>query len=444
MDLIASDAHTALVAMLEGYDWPAILVTADYRILAANHRYRDKFGEIAAPGSSRCYQVSHGYSMPCDQAGENCPLQGALASGNRERVLHIHQTPRGREHVDVELLPLHDAKGKLKYFVELLKPVTVASPEVDRSNLVGNSAAFNAMLGKLMRVAPTDAAVLLLGESGSGKELAAQAIHAASRRQHKALVTLECAGLTETLFESELFGHVKGAFTGANTNKTGLAEAADGGTLFLDEIGDVPYELQVKLLRLLETGTYRPVGSSETRLTDFRLVCATHRDIAAMVEAGRFRRDLYYRINVFPLHLPSLRERLDDIPLLARSILRRLDHEQQYTLTESALGVLQQHDYQGNVRELRNILMRALVLANTNVLDQHVMRQCLQIDTQAVPSPGPAVEPEKFTDLDSHERLYLQRLLQHCNGDKQKAAAIAGLSVRSLYRRLAGGHLAPN
>ena len=438
MDLIASDAHTALVAMLEGYDWPAILVTADYRILAANHRYRDKFGDIAALGNSRCYQVSHGYSMPCDQAGENCPLQGALASGSRERVLHIHQTPRGREHVDVELLPLHDANGNLKYFVELLKPVTVASPEVDRSALVGNSAAFNAMVEKLTRVAPTDAAVLLLGESGTGKELAAQAIHHASRRQHKALVTLECAGLTETLFESELFGHVKGAFTGANTNKIGLAEAADGGTVFLDEIGDVPSELQVKLLRLLETGSYRPVGSSETRRTDFRLVCATHRDIVAMVEAGLFRRDLYYRINVFPVHLPALRDRLDDVPLLARSILRRLDHEQQYQLTESALGALRQHHYKGNIRELRNILMRALVLANTNVIDQHVIRQCLQIDAIAASLPASlAPTPsEHFTDLDSHERHYLQRLLQHCDGDKPKAAAIAGISLRSLYRKL--------
>ncbi len=440
MNLIASDASSDLVAMLEGYDWPAILVTADYRILAANHRYRDKFGDIASPGNSHCYQVSHGYSTPCDQAGENCPLQGALASGTRERVLHIHQTPRGREHVDVELLPLHDANGKLKYFVELLKPVTLASPQVDRSALVGNSAAFNAMVEKLTRVAPTDAAVLLLGESGTGKELAAQAIHHASRRQHKALVTLECAGLTETLFESELFGHVKGAFTGANSNKTGLAEAADGGTLFLDEIGDVPYELQVKLLRLLETGSYRPVGSSETRRTDFRLVCATHRDIVAMVEAGRFRRDLYYRINVFPVHLPALRERLDDVPLLASSMLRRLDHEQQYAVTESALGLLQQHNYKGNVRELRNILMRALVLANTNVIDQHVIRQCLQIDVAATVSalPSSAVTAEVFTDLDTHERAYLQRLLQYCKGDKQQAAAIAGLSVRSLYRKLAG------
>ena len=441
MTLIASDAATDLRAMLEGYDWPAILVDAAYRILAANQRYRDKFGEIPALGSSHCYKVSHGYTKPCDQAGENCPLQNALVSGNRERVLHIHQTPRGQEHVDVELLPLHDSNGNLKYFVELLKPVTLASPQVDRNVLVGNSAAFNSMVEKLTRVAPTEAAVLLLGESGTGKELAAQAIHHASPRKDKALVTLECAGLTETLFESELFGHVKGAFTGANSNKTGLAEAADGGTLFIDEIGDVPYDLQVKLLRLLETGTFRPVGSSETRRTDFRLVCATHRDIAAMVEAGQFRRDLYFRINVFPVYLPALRERLDDIPLLARSILSRLDREQHYTLTDSALGVLRQYGYPGNIRELRNLLMRALVLANTNVIDQHVIRQCLQIDvmTPVVPPSSATMPVDHLKDLATNEQEYLQRVLRHCHGDKKKAAELAGISVRTLYRKLEGG-----
>jgi len=447
MQLIATDTNPELAAMLEGYEYPAILVTADYRVLAANQRYLDSFGDIDPGRAALCHQISHGYNVPCDQAGEHCPLQATLASGIRERVLHIHQTPRGPEHVDVELLPLKDHNGQLKYFVELLKPVTVASPGLDRSELVGNSAAFNRMVEQITRVGPSEAAVLLLGESGSGKELAAQAIHSASKR--KAMVTLECAGLTESLFESELFGHLKGAFTGANSNKTGLAEAANGGTLFLDEIGDVPLALQVKLLRLLETGTYRPVGSSETKRTDFRLVCATHKDLPALVAKGEFRQDLYFRINVFPIRTPALRERLDDIPLLAQTMLRRLDSSRQYTLTATALALLAQHHYTGNVRELRNLLARAVVLTNTNVIDRHVVGQCLAIDAAGgVAAPIPTLQHQQdaaagqqvnlLADSRQHERHYLQQLLASCGGDKKEAADKAGISLRTLYRKLQG------
>jgi transcriptional regulator with PAS, ATPase and Fis domain len=296
--------------------------------------------------------------------------------------------------------------------------------------MVGSSPAFNTMLESITRVGPTDASVLLLGESGTGKELAAMAIHRASARSQSAMVTLECSGLTETLFESELFGHVKGAFTGATYNSPGLVEAADGGTLFLDEIGDVPLDMQVKLLRLIETGTYRPVGSREVKRADFRLVCATHKDIFQMVCDGRFRQDLYYRINVFPIHMPSLQERSSDIPVLANSMLQKLDGTGRCLLTDSAIKVLQKHRYVGNIRELRNILARALVLANTHVIDGKVVRSCLEVDRR-IPA-----ESEELPDLKTNELLYLDRVLAACQGDKEKAAAIAGISVRSLYRKL--------
>lgn len=428
MQLIATDSAPELAAMLDGYDHPAILVTAGYRILAANQRYLDSFGTL--PANALCHRVSHGFNRPCDEAGEACPLQAAILSGRRERVLHIHQTPRGPEHVDVELLPIHDGNGTLRFFVELLKPVRVASPQADRSELVGQSLAFNNLVEKITRVAPTDAAVLLLGESGTGKELVAQAIHRGSRRAHRAIVTLECAGLTETLFESELFGHVKGAFTGALGNKTGLAEAADGGTLFLDEIGDVPLELQVKLLRLLETGSFRPVGSPELRRTDFRLIAATHKDLRQLVREGRFREDLYYRVNVFPLRLPALGQRREDIPLLAKALLTRLPQGRDYTLTASAMQLLQSHDYRGNVRELRNLLVRATVLANTNIIDRPVIEQCLNIEQEETSNSPPTA------DLASQQYHHLKRLLERCNGDKHQAAQLAGISVRSLYRKL--------
>lgn len=431
MEIIASDTDPTMARMLDSYDHPAILVTPDYRILATNDLYREQFGLIdVSAGPARCYQVSHNYDQPCDQAGEDCPLAAATSSGQRERVLHIHQTPRGEEHVDVEMLPVLDRQGKLQFFVELLKPVPMLGAESGTPAMVGTSEAFNRMLGLITRVGPTNAAVLLLGESGTGKELAAHALHQASMRSGKSLVTLECAGLNEMLFESELFGHIKGAFTGANYTRQGLAEAAHGGTLFLDEVGDIPLPLQVKLLRLIETGTYRPVGSTQLKLTDFRLVCATHKNLEEMVDEGTFRQDLFYRINVFPIHMPSLAERLDDIALLARSILREQGGKKVYHLTESALALLKAYRYRGNIRELRNILLRALVLTNTNIIDQSVIKQCLS-------ARAPGAEPQELS-LKAMEHQYLQQLMRSHPGDKERVAAIAGISLRSLYRKLQG------
>ena len=438
MEIIASDTDTAIARMLDSYEHPAILVTPDYRILATNDLYRDQFGLIdTSRGAAHCYKVSHNYDTPCDQAGEDCPLAAATSSGRRERVLHIHQTPRGEEHVDVEMLPILDEQGSLQFFVELLKPVPVAGTGSGERPMVGASRSFNRMLGLISRVGPTDAAVLLLGESGSGKELAARALHQASRRCNRSLVTLECAGLSETLFESELFGHVKGAFTGANYTRQGLAEAADGGTLFLDEIGDIPYTLQVKLLRLIETGTYRPVGSTQVKTSDFRLVCATHRNLEAMVEEGAFRQDLYYRINVFPIHTPSLAERLEDLPLLARAILKEQGGDQGYHLTESAMKLLKGHRYRGNVRELRNILARAIVLTNTNVIDQVIVQQALDTGASITAPTNQRAEGESpDLSLKAVEQRHLEHLMRLHGNDKETVARIAGLSVRSLYRKL--------
>ncbi len=442
MEIIASDTDAAIARMLDSYEHPAILVTPDYRILATNDQYRDKFGLIdTSDGPAHCYRISHNYDRPCDQAGEDCPLAAASSSGRRERVLHIHQTPRGQEHVDVEMLPILDDGGTLKFFVELLRPVAVAGASAGDRPMVGASRAFNRMLGLISRVGPSDAAVLLLGESGTGKELAARALHQASKRCSGALVTLECAGLSETLFESELFGHVKGAFTGANYTRQGLAEAADGGTLFLDEIGDIPYPLQVKLLRLIETGTYRPVGSTQVKTSDFRLVCATHRNLEKMVEGGLFRQDLYYRINVFPIHMPSLGERLEDLPLLARSILREHGGDKGYHLTETAMQLLKRHRFRGNIRELRNILARAVVLTNTNVIDQSVVLQALQTGASSLAPTareegGGAEAGTAELSLKEVEQRHLEQLLRLYGNDKEKVAKIAGLSVRSLYRKL--------
>lgn len=305
-----SDAQISeLLSYLDSQPQPCIVMNRDYTIVAANVAYRMEYGNNAPLVGRHCYQVSHHFDRPCDEVGESCPLKLSAVTKQSQRVLHLHQTPRGEEHVDVVLTPIFNSSGEIVYFVEMIQTIHDASAHSSARGLVGRSKVFNNMLGFVERVAPSEASVLLLGESGTGKELVAQAVHNASKRAKEPFVAVDCSGLTETLFESELFGYEKGAFTGAAQRKYGLVESASGGTLFLDEVGDIPLNLQVKLLRLLETGTYRRVGGVEPIRADFRLISATHRDLKKMVEQESFRKDLYYRISTFPIHLPSLAER---------------------------------------------------------------------------------------------------------------------------------------
>ncbi|WP_018078885.1 sigma-54 interaction domain-containing protein [Thiobacillus denitrificans] len=421
-----------LISFLETQPDPQIVMGIDYRILAANGAYRRVYAGDRNVIGQFCYAVSHGYNRPCDECGESCPLAASRASGEPHRVLHLHHTPRGEEHVDVELMPIVGTSGKIEYFVERMLTVREASSFPAESGLVGKSPAFNRMLELIRRVAPSGTAALLLGESGTGKELVAQAIHQQSRREHGPFVVVECSGLTETLFESELFGYEKGAFTGASQRKIGLVESASGGTLFLDEIGDIPLGLQVKLLRLLETGTFRRVGGVETLRADFRLIAATHCDLKAMVEQGSFRRDLYYRLSVFPIHLPALRERRDDITLLADTLLTRLAPGRAYTLSEPARARLQAYDYPGNIRELRNIIERAILMADGDILLEEHLSPELR-DNEAAGMPGMA----DIVPLETAELRYLQWALARHGGDRKSLAEQLNISERTLYRKLA-------
>ncbi len=432
MTLITSDNQSPNAAMLEGFECPAILVSANYEIIGTNKKYSDAFGRIDLSETHHCYKVSHGYDLPCDQSGESCPLAAAKTSLRKERVLHIHQTPHGREHVDVEMLPILNPAGEIVYFVELLRPLPLASGQLDSQELVGESGAFKTMLEKIARVSGAEASVLLQGESGTGKELAARAIHMASSRSAKAMVTLECSGLTDSLFETELFGHVKGAFTGANSSKKGLVELADGGTLFLDEVADIPLNLQVKLLRLIETGTFRQVGSVDVKRSDFRLICATHKNLKQLVDDGLFRNDLYYRINVFPVTVPALRERKEDIPLLAAALLRRIEPDRAMTLSDAAVHCLKKHSFEGNIRELRNLLHRAVVLSDTEQISEATMLRCIAPEQSCANASKPGV----LMDLKTAEQNHIQNVLSACDNDKEAAAKVLGISLRSLYRKL--------
>ncbi len=425
-----------LRGMLEVFNDPAALISPDYEVLAGNSRYLAEFGKAVTPGkSAHCYQVSHHYTVPCDQAGEDCPLRLARSNGQPARLLHLHHTSRGEEHVDVEIYPLFDEDGNIHYYLELMRSSRLASQDPGAGPLLGRSTAFNKVVGLIERVAPSEATVLLLGESGTGKELIASAIHDASLRAGGPFVPVECSGLTETLFESELFGHEKGAFTGAVSRKVGLVEVARGGTLFLDEIGDVSHALQVKLLRLLETGTYRRVGGIEVQKADFRLICATHRDLRQMVTAGKFRQDLYYRLNTFPIELPPLRKRLDDLPLLLESLLQRFAPEREIKVSREALNCLKGYPFPGNIRELRNIVERALLLADGNlILPAHLPSECSNEDAALNSAPTPF--PDELVPLEKAEERYLRWVAARFHGEKRQLAEKLGISERTLYRKL--------
>ncbi len=439
-----------LTAFLEGLPEPHILFDSQYRIIAANAAYRRQHSPDRSVIGRTCHEVSHHFAVPCDQAGESCPLAQSRISGQRERVLHLHHTAQGEEYVNIELTPLGGADGEQAFYVEKMEPLRVAKGAPDAQTLIGRSEGFQHMLSLVARVAPSRATVLLLGESGTGKELVAKAVHEASPRAGKPLVAVDCSSLPENLFESELFGHDRGAFTGAATAKAGLVEAASGGTLFLDEVGDIPLPMQVKLLRLLETGTYRRVGSTELRHADIRVVSATHRELPQMVSDGRFREDLYYRLSTFPILLPPLRERQGDIALLAPALLQRVTAPRRIVLSQGALRLLEAQAFPGNVRELRNLLERTALLCDGEQIEaDHVAQAIATGQPNPRTSPGPvlrhAQQAQPATaiaartgpaNLKAMERDALRERLRTHTGSRAELAAELGISERSLYRKI--------
>ena len=297
--------------------------------------------------------------------------------------------------------------------------------------MIAEAPVMRPVLELVARVGPSDANVLVTGEHGTGKELVARILHASSARAPRAMVTVNAGGLSEGVFESELFGHERGAFTGARTERVGRFELADGGTLFLDEIANVPIAQQAKLLRVLQTGEYERVGSSRTRRVSVRLVSATNADLHAEVAGGRFREDLLFRINTVEIRLPPLRDRREDVELLAQHFLATLnkEHDTAKEFTRPAVNRLKSHNWPGNVRELKNLVHRAFILA-----DEHIGLDALPLGVQE--TPGSNLNVKVGTSLGEAERRLILATLEECDGDKKKAAEILGISLKTLYNRL--------
>ena len=323
---------------------------------------------------------------------------------------------------------------------ELQAEITDLQEEMDRTGrfgeMWGTSQAMRRVYEQVSRVAGTAVTVLIEGESGTGKELVARSIHQLSRRRSLPFLAINCGAISPHLMESEIFGHEKGSFTGANRQHQGFFERAHGGTLFLDEITEMPLDLQVKLLRVLETGTFNRVGSTDTQATDVRVIAATNRIPDKAVAEGKLREDLLYRLNVFPVRLPPLRERRDDVQLLADHFLREIceTEGQLKRFAPAAYAALQAHDWPGNVRELRNVVQRAYVMARDSVITDSWLE--LGSTKAAQQEDVPLLSISVGTSIAEAERALILATLEHYEGQKERTAAVLGVSLKTLYNRL--------
>jgi DNA-binding NtrC family response regulator len=342
---------------------------------------------------------------------------------------------------------LAEIRGELERRAHVFALESQVARQLEFCGMLGRSPVMQDVFSLIQRLAPHAKAVLISGETGTGKELAARAFHQAGPRRSKPFVTINCSAVVDTLFESELFGHARGAFTGAVESKPGLFEAAHGGTLFLDEIGELPTAVQAKLLRALENGEVQRVGSLQARKVDVAIVAATNRDLRAEIAAGRFRGDLFYRLNVVGVSLPPLRDRREDIPYLTAAFIRDCSERLRKSLTgisPSAERVLLNTRWDGNVRELKNVIERACILAEGTTISERELAGALvrdHFDVQSVRSMPQPIVPDRTPDqitapLGDLERQHILDVLRQVRGNRMKAAKVLGISRRALYRRL--------
>ena len=467
-----------LQSVVDTHEQPFVIIDRDFTIVAVNRAYEQAYGSTRENMiGQHCYQVSHQNDKPCFELGEDCPHQTLYQTGKSCSCMHIHYDPDGCAHqVRINAYPLRDSAGEL-YLGEAVQDLS--EPGVrssDRIRMVGQSPIFLRMLEQLKLAAAADAPILLQGETGTGKDLAANFIHQHSSRCNKPFLTLDCTVLTESLFEAEVFGHERGAFTGSVGEKQGLFEVVNGGTLFLDEIGEMPAQLQAKLLRVLETGEYRRVGGHKTLHTNARIICATNRNLGSDIESKDFREDLYYRIACLHIQMPSLRERLQDVPVLAETLLEGISQStgRRYQLSANSLMELQTYHYPGNIRELRNILSVAAAQVTDGRLDAKNIaevvrcmksrrrasikrrasdlgiaesrspedaaqkRRTSDFQTDAAPEPkkAPAPSPTDEHTLQTMEAQHIVQLLKLHQGNRREVAAALGISERTMYRKL--------
>ena len=429
---------------------PFVIIDRHYQIVACNKAYLENYHANDNVVGKFCYEVSHDYDLPCSQHGEHCPLETVMRTSKPTSVLHIHKHGNDEEHVQISASPIHNDNGEIQYMGETM--VTIKETDSEPQLLVGRSPAILRLISILHRVAPTQSTVFIEGESGVGKDCVAYYIHHYSNRNDKAMIVVDCGAIGASVIESELFGYERGAFTGATKQKTGLIESANGGTLFIDEIGELSLDLQTKLLRVLESGTIRRIGGTSYIQVDVRVIAATNQNVKRMVQQGTFRQDLYYRLATFPVHIPPLRERKDDIPAIAEHFLKKIEGGIRHIpLASDVLEVLFSYDFPGNIRELRNIIERAVILAADDPIseihltidsgshhsftDEYVNVEVEDFPLSTIhhqaPTPIRKTAKSKKPDLET-----VQKTLDRHKGHRLSTAMELGISERTLYRYL--------
>ncbi len=383
--------------------------------------------------------------LKADICESNCALFQTMESGKSviNKPVHIIDADGNRKSITISTALLKDENGKIIGGVETFRDMTVVEElrkEVQKQycceDIISRNHKIQEIFDIMPQVAESDCTVLIEGETGTGKELFARAIHNQSRRSENPFIAVNCSALPDNLLESELFGYKAGAFTDAKKDKPGRFELADKGTIFLDEIGDISQAMQVKLLRVLQEKTYEPVGAVETKRADVRIITATNRDLGEMVEAGKFRKDLYYRVNVVKITLPPLRERVEDIPLLADHFISRFNsiyNKNIAGMSNEAMAKLMSHDFQGNIRELENIIERCFVLCQGDVIETKHLPGFLRKEAEGHQKDEQSPD---FRTLKQMEKVLIEQAIRRNNGNKTKAAKELGINPSTLFRKL--------
>jgi len=438
----------SLQSIIDATDNGFVVIDKDYNIIAANEAYCNAYAtDREKIVGQKCHQVSHHSDVPCHLNGEDCPHKKVFETKAPHQVLHIHYDNNNEEeHVRIKGSPIFGMDGEM-FLGEAVFPIAKTDElGCDQQRMLGTSPAFLACIEEMSGAAASDVPILLNGESGVGKELAAKFIHNKSHRKAHPFISIDCTSISEGIFESELFGHERGAFTGCVGRRHGLIESAEHGTLFLDEIGEVPLALQGRLLRALETGYYRRLGGREDLHVDVRIICATHNNLRQMVDTGTFRADLYYRIAGISITIPPLRERRTDIAPLVKAMLEktRSQNGSVNRISDEALEILQQYDYPGNIRELYNILQKAAAVSSSGLITS----EQLQLNSFANVYINPLADRRKHSrDLKSNtpstnrsltdvEATHIESLLHQHGGHRARVAEELCISERTLYRKL--------
>ncbi len=437
-----------LNSIIEAIDNPFVVIDENYTIVAANSAYTRAYdvstNEVVG---QKCHKVSHHSDVPCHLNGEDCPHKKVFETGRPHQVLHIHYDQHNEEeHIRIKGTPIKLNNGKMLLGEKMFPVAKSDDMGCDEQRMLGASPAFLACVEEMSGAALSDAPILLNGESGVGKELAAKFIHKRSPRASRAFIAIDCTAISEGIFESELFGHERGAFTGCVGRRHGLIESADGGTLFLDEVAEVPLAIQGRLLRALETGFYRRLGGREDLHVDVRIVCATHNSLRRMVEQGTFRADLYYRIAGISITIPPLRERRGDLLPLVDAIISGKRHAtgMPYKVTDDAMELLSRYDYPGNVRELKNILQKAISLSTSNSITSDLLKfddiANIYVVNPLADRRGTDRElkhaPSTNRSITEVEATHIESLLHQYSGHRAKVANVLHISERTLYRKL--------